>query len=617
MVQQNPSFLDIAISKKLPEPDESGLILTKHESFLKAAKVGSPDQAEPTEEEMEIINSSALWPQKSMKYMMIRGANPIGIGSERDVQGDEFSKKAEKTMAAQGVPLPLLVDHNHDLLAAMPVGFCIKSYMTSKGLREDYALPIEDYNADIRAALINGSVQRISVGILVKPEDRLCSSCKTKSIYSYSCNHKPGQKDENGNLVSVIISDVYRYIERSLCNVPARLGTGLKSFSDPMFEGGALLSEVKSLGYPEFCQSSEEFDIMNYMINNPSLYKELPLTQMRTEMVQATQTGLDADKLQSFIDGANFDGGFVANRSGSLYMLDGHHRLEAAKASDRTTIWAHTLSLPDTVVGPKYIAEQMGMNPQVFMDSMKSADNPDNPFTPIVTIQNSPPTVVKTDLSGLEVNQNLTAATISTVNTIEDSIVADEKAEKTAEATEEVTKAVATDEKAVDEASKTEEATKASEDDECMKGKKPPADEPDEDDAKTASVEEKALDPIKVEASLSADSDLVIKNLIASTQEQTLQLNKALDAFKVQEANVAKQLEVMAEQSKTIDKLCELQKELATAVTDAAKISSDELTEKVARLLNQNQAAQVENKNAQQGDVLFDLFPSLKAANTK
>lgn len=649
--KKNLSYSEIALLKGLEGIDESGLVLLKRDGCLrdgifKAKHAQSYEDLSPNAEEMDIINSAALFPQQSTKYFMIRGANPLGVSSESDIEGDSFSKKAEKTMAAQGAYLPLLQDHNHDLINALPVGFSTKSYMTSKGLREDYAIPIEPYNADIRAALLNGSVTRMSVGVLVKPQDRLCSSCKTKSIYSYSCSHKPGQVDENGEVTSVIINDVLRYIERSLCNVPVRTGTSMKAL-DPAHkldsnQEVALEEKNQKLGFPPFCFTGEEFDVLNYLIGNSSAYKDLPLLQARTDQVKSTQSSVDPDKVEAFISNKNFDGGLILSRDESLYMIDGHHRLEAAKAAGRPSVWAHTLSLPDYPVGARIFAEQLGMNPQVLIDNMSSKSLVVDIEVDLAASVFNDPLFEKGGLYGEivpVVNQNLTAATISTVNTIEDSIVAEKSVKETEQVTEEVAKAVATEAtKAEDEA---EKAKKSDEDDECMKGinasgtvdedgtekaKKPADDEDDEcmkgkdkgaggkdqdgDNDTHDGVKSKSM---KVEAFISEDSNLVIKSLIASNKEQSLQLSKALDAFKAQEAQVTKQLEVMAEQSKTIDKLCDLQKELGETVMAAANFSTQELLEKVTRLMGANEVAKVQNKAAEPGDQLLDIFALRKA----
>lgn len=231
-LKEATTLKQVAVLKDLPAPDdETGLV--KSYSFeggdFKEAKASSKDSYAPTDEEMALIEGlGGTNPPSVSRWIVIRGVNPIGKGMDTDSQGDKIERSAEKDMAEQAYNTPILIDHNHDLAASMPFGMAIKGYVTSKGYREDWAIPLATYNAELREAVGDGMVNKISIGAMVKPENKICSSC-LKSIYSMDCPHIPGRKDENGKPVHCSIKRVDRFLERSLCNIPARLNTAVKA----------------------------------------------------------------------------------------------------------------------------------------------------------------------------------------------------------------------------------------------------------------------------------------------------------------------------------------------------------------------------------------------------
>lgn len=237
------SAIEIAIAKEMDVPDEgTGLILHKFGSTIKQEegdefqekRASTEKDLVPTQAEMEMINASARIEQDAGNWYVFRNVNVTGPLDSVDSHGDIFSMRAAKTMSEQVTPQeasPILTDHWHDLGDRPPIGKAITAKATAKGLIESWAIPKEDYNSSIVKGLLNGTINKISIGAFVNPADKLCNSCGNKSIYDSACPHIPNRKDEKGNMVTVTIKDVKRYAERSLVNIPARLGTSVKSLA--------------------------------------------------------------------------------------------------------------------------------------------------------------------------------------------------------------------------------------------------------------------------------------------------------------------------------------------------------------------------------------------------
>jgi len=224
------SFKQVAVNKNLEMPEDSGIITFQIETSLKGAKGRSVKDLEPTDEEMELINENALVPQEKKDFIILRNVNPIGDPKAVDSHLDKFSRQAEKDLVEGAPNTPLLVNHDHDINNAPPVGMVISSKLTNKGPRETIAIALDAGNDGIIKGITKGFINKLSVGIQVYHADTLCNSCdKATSIYSSACPHMPGQKDEKGNITTKTINKVARYLERSLVNVPARLGTSTKS----------------------------------------------------------------------------------------------------------------------------------------------------------------------------------------------------------------------------------------------------------------------------------------------------------------------------------------------------------------------------------------------------
>lgn len=226
------SFKQVAINKNLESPDEFGLITMSLEASLKGAKGKKPTDLYPTDEDMALISEYSLVDQEKENFIILRNVDPIGDPKAVDSHMDKFSKQAEKNLVEGAPGTPLLINHDHDITNP-PVGFVIASKLTNKGPRETIAIPLDNGNDAIVKGLLNGSINKLSVGIQVYHADTLCNSCeKATSIYASACPHMPGQKDEKGNITTKTINKVARYLERSLVNIPARLGTSVKALEN-------------------------------------------------------------------------------------------------------------------------------------------------------------------------------------------------------------------------------------------------------------------------------------------------------------------------------------------------------------------------------------------------
>ncbi len=239
------SAIEVAIAKEMAVPDEStGLIEYRHGALLKSEdesleKSAKSDHTEPDEDDMMLINQLAREPQEKSAWMVLRNVNPLGDPSEPDSDADIFGASAVKQMAEQAYGTPVLVDHDHSLGDKPPVGMAIRGKVSKGMLRETWAIPKEDYNANIRKGLLNGTINKISVGAFIAPADKVCNACNNgRSIYSMDCPHIPGRLDpKTGEMVTTTIKAVKRYAERSLVNIPARLGTSTgKSLASELIE---------------------------------------------------------------------------------------------------------------------------------------------------------------------------------------------------------------------------------------------------------------------------------------------------------------------------------------------------------------------------------------------
>jgi hypothetical protein len=235
-------FKSVAIEKSITQPGEFGILLTKES----AEGFGLPDEAEeitkgysrrgavnsiedlyPTDEQLKKINEIAMIKRKRENTIVLT-LSPAG--KKRDSQFDEFEDGGLGDMKEKGWNTPLIIDHDRSLHKALPVATVFESDVRNGRLYENAYADL-DQNPDVLKAIMNGSINKLSVGILVHPLKRRCTSCK-KSIYDKSCPHQPGSVDEKGNVVGMKITGVEKYLERSLVNCAAQDGTSIKSFGD-------------------------------------------------------------------------------------------------------------------------------------------------------------------------------------------------------------------------------------------------------------------------------------------------------------------------------------------------------------------------------------------------
>lgn len=268
-------MIQIAIEKDLPIPDETSGLVEYHSYGL----IGGEDESvekrvglAPTEHHLSLINEFARTPQTKDDWEVYTNCDPIGNPQEIDSHGDVFDKAALRDMAKGAPGSPILTDHNHELGVQPPMGICIAASVTKDGrLIETWAFPKEDYNSGIRMGLDKGLIRSVSVGIFVSPRDKICNSCGDKSIYSGECPHYPG--DKNGT--SVTIKRVKRYAERSLVNIPARLGTSVKGLApetkEPYFSACEEADSQVELP-PIWAQSTKKLGA-----NDPPMIWDLPL----------------------------------------------------------------------------------------------------------------------------------------------------------------------------------------------------------------------------------------------------------------------------------------------------------------------------------------------------
>ena len=92
---------------------------------------------------------------------------------------------------------------------------------------------------------------------------------------------------------------------------------------------------------PEPFNGLREFDKCNQYLHGNDDYRNLPLMQVRTDMLIPTQATVDQSKIDGIIEDEAYDGILVFVRGTKSWVLDGHHRSAAATQAGRSTIWAH------------------------------------------------------------------------------------------------------------------------------------------------------------------------------------------------------------------------------------------------------------------------------------
>ena len=263
LTDMKKDIFEIAKSKGLEEKlvDEDCSRVEQITLLTKAHKhIKSIDDLYPDDEELELINRMAMMPMKKEQVIVLDG---YPTSKEMDDDHEHMTMKALNSFVNQAVNTPLIMDHNRSLHSRMPVGMTMLSEMKNGGVHEKYAIPLTDYNKDVVTALLNGSVNKLSIGALTKPSNRVCDSCD-KSIFDRDCPHIPGRVDEKGNLVTVSIKDIDRVLERSLVNAPAlkSASIGRKPLSKDLSDEGLI---------EEFSKALDNFNLDTIVIDNETI----------------------------------------------------------------------------------------------------------------------------------------------------------------------------------------------------------------------------------------------------------------------------------------------------------------------------------------------------------
>ena len=201
----------------------------------------------PTPEELKQINALSnidLAAEEVMVFTLHSADDVV------DRSADQFTPKALKEMAALSVDKPYLKDHSWGTSSV--VGKIFDASVSKGRLMQKVYVTLRAKNADMIDGMLDGTLNKVSVGFAMGAEDYSCSSC-SKSLYSQDCPHYPGSKDEKGNVTVGLIKGVKDYYEISNVTVPCQPGAGIrrdnqKGLEAPSQEVVDRISNDKSLG---------------------------------------------------------------------------------------------------------------------------------------------------------------------------------------------------------------------------------------------------------------------------------------------------------------------------------------------------------------------------------
>ncbi len=201
----------------------------------------------PTPEELKQINALSnidLAAEEVMVFTLHSADDVV------DRSADQFTVKALKEMAAMSVDKPYLKDHSWGTNSV--VGKIFDASVSKGRLMQKVYVTLRAKNADMIDGMLDGTLNKVSVGFAMGAEDYSCSSC-SKSLYSMDCPHYPGSKDEKGNVTVGIIKGVKDYYEISNVSVPCQPAAGIrrdnqKSLEVPSEEVVDKILNDKSLG---------------------------------------------------------------------------------------------------------------------------------------------------------------------------------------------------------------------------------------------------------------------------------------------------------------------------------------------------------------------------------
>lgn len=200
--------------------------------------VKSFEDFEPDDEHLKLINKFSKRPFKKNEVMSV----PIAASNTKKDRGYEhFTRDPALYSFAKMYPgMPGLEDHDWSIKSI--VGKIYKADVIGNELIVHMFIPRR--LTDICEAVLDGLVNRVSVGFAVDPERYRCDSCK-KPILSMDCPHIPGDMDEKGNTVTLTIEDIIDVFELSFVAVPMNADAGVKDFNE------ASVKSVKNLLEPE------------------------------------------------------------------------------------------------------------------------------------------------------------------------------------------------------------------------------------------------------------------------------------------------------------------------------------------------------------------------------
>lgn len=513
------SFKEIALLKNLEVPnEETGLVFNKSVARISQAPVLQLSELYPDEKELALINKGAVLAQKADKWIVLRNVNPLGIAEEPDSDSDVFSNSAQEDMKSQAKSTPLLEAHCHDR-EGPPAGMCIAAKMTAKGLRETIAIPIEKYNEEIIRGILNGTYCHLSVGVLVFPENKICTACE-KSIYSYSCPHEPGQIDPmTGKRIVVRLDRVERYLERSLVHVPARLNTSIKSVAQP---------------------TADEVDA------------RFAALRADTDLTHAEEAITNNSPLELFgaeVGVNTFDGESIVEALGGVSLEKSHlDTIETVK------------TIEDSIVADKAQEETKEVNAKAADLEAKNIMGETGDADPA----KYNPKAVEED--GCVKSEEKAAPADPEDADDDEKAVAAKAAEKAME-DEKAAETKAAEEKAVEDKSKEMDYSKS-----------------------FASLEMSTKSLSDVVSKVSAH-EATVKSLIEANKAQGETITKLLEASTVANKH-------MEAQNDRIEKLLDLQEQLAKSVSEALQVSSQETLEALSDLVNSAVELTADNKSA-------------------
>ena len=238
----------------------------------------------PTPEELKQINALSnidLAAEEVMVFTLHSADDVV------DRSADQFTPKALKEMAALSVDKPYLKDHSWGTSSV--VGKIFDASVSKGRLMQKVYVTLRAKNADMIDGMLDGTLNKVSVGFAMGAEDYSCSSC-SKSLYNQDCPHYPGSKDEKGNTTVGIIKGVKDYYEISNVTVPCQPGAGIRRDNQKSLEAVDKISNDKSLGDNPLADEVKPEDVVEV----PAVEAEVPAAEPVVEPVASEEAAPEA-----------------------------------------------------------------------------------------------------------------------------------------------------------------------------------------------------------------------------------------------------------------------------------------------------------------------------------